>query len=259
MARKKESTAVQQSYAVAKSNELIQQSRFQMSTKENKLMLYIISKIKPDEFGEDKTYTISAKEFCKVCNIDENSGTNIADVKAAIKDLADKSVWVKQADGKERVLRWLDRISYDPATLLFDVSFHRDMLPYLFRLRARYTVYSLDNILNFTTKYAIRLYELLKSYEYLREDIFFELDELKTRLDATKYNRFADFRRFVLEKAIDEINEYTDIVVEYKPEAIHGRSIDTVFFYVSSPQRIEAAVRRQKRRAALIGKKGGQR
>ena len=41
-------------------------------------------------------------------------------------------------------------------------------------------------------------------------EISFTPEELKERLDAQKYNKFYDFRRFVLEKARDEINTYSE-------------------------------------------------
>ena len=85
---------------VIKANELIQKSRFSLSLQQQKVVLYLISQITP--FDEDfKLYEFSIVEFCKVCGIDYDSGKNYADLKAAIKEIADKSVWIKTEDDEE--------------------------------------------------------------------------------------------------------------------------------------------------------------
>ena len=58
----KVSIVKQQSFFVAKSNEIIQKSRFSMTVQQQKIMLFHISKIKPeDEPGE--LYTITVRDY----------------------------------------------------------------------------------------------------------------------------------------------------------------------------------------------------
>jgi len=64
------------------------------------------------------------------------------------------------------------------------------------------------------SQYSIRLYELLKSYEYQRKRIF-DIEELKLRLSAEHYKRFPDFKRKVLDRALEEINTLSDLDVTY--------------------------------------------
>lgn len=230
-----------QSFFVAKGNELIQQSRFSLTMQQSKIMLFLISKIRPHDLG-DEIYSISIREFCKVCNIECDSGKNYNDVKAALKALADKSVWVRIGDS-EVLLRWLNRLRLNKETNEIELSFHPDMIPFLYDLRDRYTSYSLENVLTMRSKYGIRLYELLKSYEYLEKDITFTLEELKMRLDAP-YKRYPDFRRYVLEPAIDDINTCSDIAVGYIPfQSSKSRSIDMITFSIRQPRTIEAIMR----------------
>ena len=78
---------------VVKANELIQKSRFSLSLQQQKIVLYLISQISP--FDEDfKLYEFSIAEFCKVCGIDDTNGKNYIDLKQAIKEIADKSLWI---------------------------------------------------------------------------------------------------------------------------------------------------------------------
>ena len=58
-------------------------------------------------------------------------------------------------------------------------------------------------------------------YEYKRT---FKLDELKQYLDCEKYKDYRDFRRDVLEKAIKEINKYSDKTVTFEPITV-GRKV----------------------------------
>ncbi|MBQ6495515.1 MAG: replication initiation protein, partial [Bacilli bacterium] len=44
----------------------------------------------------------------------------------------------------------------------------------------------------------------------------FDIDDLKNQI-AAPYERFPDFRRYVLEPATREINRYTDIEISWEP------------------------------------------
>lgn len=73
----------------------------------------------------------------------------------------------------------------------------------------------------------------MKSYEFQGTHTF-ELDELKRLLmveDVKSYNRFPDFRRFVLEKAQKEINEITDINI-YFDTITKGKKVVKVKFRI---------------------------
>lgn len=65
--------------------------------------------------------------------------------------------------------------------------------------------------------YAIRIYEMLKKQEKMGSRTFF-LDELKKKLSIKdfQYKRFSDFKQYVLEIAKREINEKTDMVIDFK-------------------------------------------
>ena len=238
------SISEQQSYYVAKANELIQLSRFSLSVQQYKLLLYMISKIKPDDKGE-QVYVASLKDFCKVCGISSQSGKTYIEAKASIKNLADKSIWLQKENKDEILLRWLNRVRYNAESGSFEYTFHQDMLPYLYDLQSRYTRYRLDNVLTLRSKYGIRLYEVLKSYQHMRTPIRFTIEELRARLDASSsYPRIPDFRRFVIEKAVDDINACSDIIVEYYPwKSENSRATDSFIFVVKKPNHTEATQR----------------
>ena len=216
-------------YRIVKSNDLIQKSRFELSAQEQKIILCLISKIKPSDkiFRE---YEFDIREFCRLCGIDYENGKNYKNARDAIKKLSDKSLWVTLDTGKEVLLRWINEVSMDKKSGLVKISLHNSMKPYLLELKSRFTQYELVYTLGMKSQYAIRLYELLKSYEY-REKWLVEIDRLKRMLSAENYDRYADFKRFVIEIGLREINNLSDICVEY--EAIKcGRKYNEIKFTV---------------------------
>jgi plasmid replication initiation protein len=66
----------------------------------------------------------------------------------------------------------------------------------------------------------------------------FLIDEFKELLLATNYNNFKDFRNRVLEKAIDEINFYTDLDVSYET-ITKGRKVIAVKIYIKKKEMAE--------------------
>lgn len=201
-------------YKVVKSNDLIQKSRFQLALQEQKIILYMISKIKPDNDGFMEQ-EFSVLEFCRMCGIETNSGKNYKNVKSAIKTLADKSVWIMMETGSETLVRWINKAWINKKSGIVKIRLDDDMKPYLLQLQERFTSYELLYTLAMKSQYSIRLYELLKSYEYRHRKIF-DIVELKRILSADNYNRFPDFKRKVLDISMREINELSDLTVTYE-------------------------------------------
>lgn len=200
--------------SVVKANSLIQKSRYNLSAVEQKIILYLITKIRPDD-QELTTYNFQITEFCDVCGIDSKGGRLYADLKATIKRLADKSIWIHLEDGVETLLRWIEKPYIYSQKGVIKVKIDEDMRPYLLQLQSHFTKYDLYYILAMKSQYSIRMYELLKSYENLGT-FTVDLNDLKRALSAEKYGRWPDFRRYVLDKSVSEINTYSDITVVYQ-------------------------------------------
>jgi len=199
-----------QTYKVVKSNDLIQKSRFNLSLQEQKIVLYLISKIKPEDM-DLKEHIFEIKDFCQVCGLDYDNGTNYKNIKQTLKSLRDKSVWIK-IDREETTLAWIDKVTIVERSGAVRIKLDDMMKPYLLQLREKFTQYELLYTLAMKSQYSLRLYELLKSYEYRYGQIF-TVEELKEKLGAENYDRFYDFRRKVIEIAMREINELSDLNV----------------------------------------------
>lgn len=197
---------------VVKANSLIQKSRYKLSLQEQKIILYLISKIMPND-TELKEYKFSIIEFCELCGIDyqQNKQTH-AYIKQVIKNLADKSEWI-ELDEVETLIRWIAKARITKRSGIITIKLDEDLMPYLLELKKNYTKYQLQNIIPMKSKYGIRLYELLKSYLNLGK-VRFSIEELKIRLDSTNYTNLKDFKRRVLEPALKDIEVYSDLTVE---------------------------------------------
>lgn len=204
---------------VVKANDLIQKSRFDLSLLQQKVVLYLISQIKPyDE--EFKLYEFSISDFCKICGIDAGSGKNYAMLKSTIKEIADKSLWVTLDNGKETLLRWIEKPYINEKSGTIQIRLDKDMKPYLIQLQSNFTQYELFWTLQFKKKYTVRLYELIKSIHYNELETYekiYDLDELRILLDATNHKTFQHFKDRVLEPAVEEINTLSDKIVIYEP------------------------------------------
>ena len=225
---------------VVKANELIQKSRFSLSLQQQKIVLYLISQITP--YDEDfKLYEFSIIDFCKVCGIDYNSGKNYADLKAAIKEIADKSIYITLPNGKETLVRWIEKPYLDNTTI--QIKLDADMKPYLLQLKENFTQYELLWTLSFKSKYTTRLYELIKSIHFHEYDTYkreYDVAELRRILDAETYKTYQTFKIRVLEKAIDEINRFSDKNVSYEPIK-SGKAVTRIRFTITSKGPLERA------------------
>jgi len=219
-----------QQYAlVVKSNELIRKSRFSLSVTEQRIILYLISKIKPNDHALLE-YDLSIREFCEIAGLEY--GSNLTQLKETIKTLRDKSTWITQADGSETLVSWIEKPYLYPNTGTVKIRLDRDMMPYLLQLKGNFTEYELIAVLALKSKFSLRLYELFKSYEYLGEYKVSVEQLRKLLMIENEYTKFYDFRRYVVDKAIEEIVTYTDLYVEYEVTK-SGRFIDGFVFKIA--------------------------
>lgn len=216
---------------IFKHNDMLQKGRHELSLQEQRCVLFAISKIKPEDtvFQE---YTFELADFYKLCGLQKESYTEL---KALMQRLADRSWWASIDDkGTESLVRWFSTLRTNKQSGKVTIKFHEDMMPFLLELTKQdkfYTHYQLKYILPMKSQYAIRLYELLKSYQRNNHEWFFDIEKLKKQLNCENYTRFPDFRRWVIEPAVSEINEYTDIKIAWDTVK-EGRRVSRVVFYM---------------------------
>lgn len=204
---------------VVKSNDLIQRSRFDLTLMQQKIVLYLISKIKPDDTALHEV-DFSIVDFAKVCGIDYDSGGNYALIKSHLKSLRDKSIWIQLPDGRETTVSWIAKPYINRGNGTVRVRLDEDMMPYLLNLRDHYTRYELLYAVKFKSRYALRLYEFVQSVHFCDLNEYchkFDLANLKKVMDAEGYTTWSNFNNRALSPAVAEINDISDKQVAYRP------------------------------------------
>ena len=243
-------------YLVVKSNTLVQKSRFELSLAEQKTIAFICALIKPiDAVDRAKgipfqlEYDFNIRDYCKVCGFDYENGKNYADVKATLKKLRDRSMWLELPDGSETTVGWLAKATTNKRSGIAKIKIDEDLVPYLFDLGQKFTQYQLYNILAFISAFSVRIYELMKSYAFQKGKTF-SIEELKVLLqveNVKSYSRFPDFRRYVLEIAEREINELSDLTISFEP-ITKGRKVTGIKFYIKQKDAMGTLIAQAKTR-----------
>lgn len=220
-------TDKERSMLVVKHNDLIQKASYNLTATEQKLIIYAISKIKPTDKELDKI-EIRVDDFCDICGIDKTHF--YSEFKEIIDNLDAKNYWV-QTEKKLFKFRWFSEAEYINGEGKVRVLLNTNLKQYLIDLKDHFTEYELYNILALKSKHSIRLFELFRSYSY-QSYISFEVEEFKKLLFLEdNYKNFAHLKKYVLDKAITEINKYTELEVSYK--AIKkGRKVIEIAFQI---------------------------
>ena len=225
-----------QAMTVRKSNQLIQKNRFDMTIREQRLLLYCISRIKPKDTGAER-YSINIRDVCVACGIVENvTGGAYNAMREAVKKLDSFNFELIDDEGRRHIVHWIRSVVIDPegkrrASIQFE--FDPKIVPYLFDVRKYFTQYELGNVLKMKSVYGVRLYELVKSYENIREKSF-DLSEIRYLLGAEEksYDRYSNLKQKIIEPAMNELRMYSDLKVDYL-EIKDGRKVTGIKFIIS--------------------------
>ena len=235
---------------VRKGNDLIQHSRFDLTKEQQKIVLYVLSQIQQHDIP-GTTYKFDLAEFCRVCGVDSSGDGTRKHLRNALEGLTTNNgkgkVWLSLPDGGHTTFSWISEAYYNDGKNIAEIDLNRHVLPYLLELKSRYTEYELIYTLHFRSKYTIRLYELIKSrhfHEMEEYSFTYTVDELRQLMGAESYKQYKNFKMRAIEPAIHEINEASDIDVEWleSPPARRGVRVLSIEFTV----RPKAAIDRMK-------------
>lgn len=205
---------------VVKSNSLIDSS-FDLGLTEQRIVLLAILQARSLDITIEAgtRLRVNAHEYAEIYNTNLNNAHMI--LKKVSKSLLNRQfVWYdKDAKGLERknISQFVDTISYIDGANAVEVVFGLSMTPHILNLTSHFTSYEIGQTSNLNT-YGLRLYEMLIKYKRHDKKMQISLDELreKLKIPADKYLRPFDFRSKVVNTAVKEINDNTDITVKVK-------------------------------------------
>ena len=260
-----------------KSNLLIS-AKYRSTLLENRLLAVSLAMsdqfiIEPNNDKAPIVHSISVSELRKMFGA--NRGSFYQQLNQAAASMTGKTLGMTSADSKTfDYIAVVTRATCKDG--IFTIEYNGALRNLISDIKKNFSRLSLDIMLSFTNCYAFRLYELLKSKCYQRKgeaerdsyNLKFSLSELKLEmgvinsgLDSVQkvlrnqkvpdydkaveaspekmFNNWGDFRRKVLEKAINEINSVSDLSVEFDViKQGKGGKVHDVIFVVKKRKKV---------------------
>lgn len=192
--------------------------------------LAITQVVKQDK--DFKTFTVNIGDLAQFLDIPKNN--LYRDIRSICEGLLKRLVYIGTDNPREpwKMFQWFSMARYDgQGTITLRLS--DQIKPFVIELH-QYNKYKLQYILQMQSFYAIRLYELLKIDEFKGNDYQeFTISYLRQFFDCEKkFERISQFKERVIEIAVAEINNKSDIRIKSVEYIKKGRNVDRVKFEI---------------------------
>lgn len=219
---------------VAQHNDLIK-AQYDMSLLEMRLFVAMLARINRGD-SEFSTCRIPVSELYPESGV---GGKTYSQVKKAVMRLVGRTITVetKDAKGVREIVSnpLMATCRYKEGTGYVIAQFNNFVKPYLLELKGDFTRAQELTLIGFRSFYSFRFYWLLKLSAFHKDNIVLELPLMKQMLNLVdRYTNFADFKRFVLDVAQQEIAS-TDMAFEYTPQKDGGRQVASILFHLLRP------------------------
>ena len=157
-------------------------------------------------------------------------------------------------EGKLVKSRWLSQVRYLDDEGAIEVVFTPAVVQGITRIDGAeefFTKYLLEQTATMTSNYSVRLYELLVQWKQAKKTPMFELQEFRGQLgvEDDEYKAMSNFKIRVLDLAVDEINEKSDLNINYNQKK-KGRKIIGFTFTVHEKPKAKSDVLSEERDAS---------
>ena len=272
---------------LSRSNKLIL-SRYSATLVENKIMALSFKRVKLNKNG-NPAVVFTTNELRKLTGVRGNGFYD--QLKIAAAGLMNKMVYMEDEQAQSfSFINLIQKAEYREGA--FTVVFTNESKALLYDLKSNFTSMSIDTLFSFKTNHAYRLYEILKVHEYKignnnkPVEIVYPLSDLKLQLNCIntegkkvkielmkphpnydkivndldtekKFESWYEFKRRVLEKAIKEINQTTELNISYAPiRTGRGGKTTAVRFYLQRKivEKNNTVESKETTRSEMVGK-----
>lgn len=223
-----------------KSNFLIEAS-YRMTLVEQRLIWLALSKLfnkKPAVL--QLNHRLTAQDYAETF---ANHDNPYRDLKRAADSLLRKIITTyKNPDGTPidgkgyRRYQWLSLCEYQPNKGYIDITFHREIAPYLTMLNKRYAMLKFQRLNGIRSAYTARLWEMLCQYKVEGERTIWIKDLRKfLELRDDQYLDFGDLNRRIIKPALKELDEIVNIEIAWE-HIKKGRKVVGFRFLLEEPE-----------------------
>ena len=214
-------------------------ARYEYTELQLDLLFFLLSKLRKDQ--QDRVYELNIKDLSMLTG----KKYNAAYLHKATADMGSR-VFEVQTETRYRQLWMFQRVDYLLGQGIIEIKLTEDITPYLFDLKENFTSYELASALRLTSKYAKRIYQYCSQWKDQGETKKYDIQEFKQMLGLLddkgkdKAVRMSDFRESVLDVAVKQINEHTELRISYKLEK-RVRTYKNIIFTVK-PQALAETI-----------------
>lgn len=197
-------------HLVQQANALIEASQ-KMSLVERRLMYHVLSRINPQKPQQE--YELRVEDFAS--DFPQMNATNVYNqLKDAVADLFKRHITMITEDGKTKIFYLIQEQEYVNREGYLKIKFSDSTMPLIFDLKEKFTTMVLEKFKTLNSTYSLKLYELL--YQYKNQGWRqISIDDFRFFFSCIDtYADFKELRRSVIEPAVKEVSEKTDILVQ---------------------------------------------
>lgn len=216
---------------VVKSNSLIYATYALNMIEQRLILLSIVSSRKNSKpITATEAVEIYAKDYVDMFE-KAPSGSAYLGLREAVVSLYRKELRLEEFDSKTKnpkvvMTRWVSEIAYIDNEAKITLTFAPRIIEEIAELEKRFTTYYIEDIRLLTSAYALRLYELIIAWRSTKKTKMYEVSEFRAMLgvEPHQYKLASNFKARVLDIAVSQINERTNIKIEVETHK-RGRNI----------------------------------
>ena len=218
---------------VVKSNKLVQALQTLTLSETRLLQLAIVDARETGQgLSAEEPLELNASRYATAFNVSPDAAY-LALVEAE-DSLFKRQFTITNEDGTLTKSRWIQDANYRKGEGRILVTLTRVVIEHVTKIdgfEQYFTSYHLKKTSDFKSVYAVRLYELLMQWKSVGKTPIYELNKFRSQLGigVNEYDRMEAFKRRVLDIAIKQINELSDITVKYEQHK-KGRAISGFSF-----------------------------
>lgn len=192
----------------------------------------------------DTPLRINAKRYAEAFNVDIDSAYCVM-LDAETTLFERRFTFINERDNPVKS-RWVSQVEYIKGEGAIEIILTPAVVKEITRIDGKktfFTEYMLEQTAILNSVYSVRLYELLVQHRTSPVNPKFELEVFRGQLGlgVNEYKRLCDFKRRVLDHAVKEINEKTDLQVSYTPNKSGRNVVGYDFKVLEKPKRKAAA------------------